>query len=165
MFLGFSNFLILGLIAAGTLVILFFILRRSQPRQPLQLLLETPQPTLDQQDVQTLLPLLLLENDFPAFSEILSLVLARFPLSRFLAQDEFRSALTEAQRHALQSGNPSLFVWAMCRIVQTFLEDPDVEFETRPHLSGLVDKFLNEVESYRVPAPPTGATQVPESRS
>ena len=137
---------------------LLFLLAQVLLRRPWQLKPTGIQSLLDQEslaeqelelelDQEYLVPLVIYEEDHPAFGNIIRLVLESFPLGRFLEESDFRKALTSLRNSVFQSSNPQELVSTMCVIVNTFVRDPDVEYQCRPHLKVLVDQFLREVEN------------------
>ena len=144
--------LLLALTAA-----LLFILAQFLLRKPWQLKATGIQSLLDQDsiveqelelelDQEYLVPLVIYEDDYPAFGNIIRLVLESFPLGRFLEEDEFENALISLRNSVFQSSHPKELVSTMCEIVNTFVRDPDVEYRCRPHLEVLVNQFLEEVD-------------------
>ncbi len=94
-----------------------------------------------------LMPLLVFERDYPSFIAILSLVVSRFPISRFTAYDEVRSALAFLREASFNGGEPKQISSVMCVVVNAFVNDPDVEYELRLKLPELLNKFLDEMSS------------------
>ncbi|RPJ86696.1 MAG: hypothetical protein EHM18_04890 [Acidobacteria bacterium] len=94
-----------------------------------------------------LMPLLVFERDYPSFIAILSLVISRFPISRFTAHEEVRSALAFLGEASFNGGEPKEISSVMCVVVNAFVNDPDVEYEFRLKLPELLNKFLDEVSS------------------
>jgi hypothetical protein len=149
------NYLPLLLAFTGALI---FVLVQVLIRKPWQLKATGIQTLLDQQgladqelelelDQEYLVPLVVYEEDYPAFGNIIRLVLESFPLGRFIEQDDFEEALVSLRNSVFQSSPSQEVVAIMCVIVNTFVRDPDVEYRCRPHLKVLVDQFLREVES------------------
>lgn len=93
-----------------------------------------------------LVPLLAYEEEYPSFGNIVGLVLQKFPLSRFLGEDDFRQALEYLRSSVFETSDRGNLVAAMGVIVNTFVRDPDVEYHCRPHLKALVVQFLEEIE-------------------
>lgn len=98
-----------------------------------------------ERDQEYLVPLLAYEEDYPAFGDILGLVLEKFPLKHFLRQPDFEKSLYYLSNSVFQTADRGDLEAAMCSIVSTFIGDPDVEYHCRPHLRVLVDQFLKEV--------------------
>ncbi|MEE8348305.1 MAG: hypothetical protein V3R94_01960 [Acidobacteriota bacterium] len=96
-------------------------------------------------DHEYLVPLMAYEEDYPTFGRILELVLKSFPLQRFRRERDFEKALNFLHDSVFQASHSEDLAWAMSHIVSTFVRDPDVAFECRPHLEDLLDKFLKEV--------------------
>ncbi len=149
------NYLPLLLAFTGALI---FVLVQVLIRKPWQLKATGIQTLLDQQgladqelelelDQEYLVPLVVYEEDYPAFGNIIRLILESFPLGRFIEQDDFEEALVSLRNSVFQSSPSQEVVVIMCVIVNTFMRDPDVEYRCRPHLKVLVDQFLREVES------------------
>lgn len=136
---------------------LLFILAQFLFRRPWQLKATGIQGLLDQDslaeqelelelDQEYLVPLVIYEDDYPAFGNIIRLVLQNFPLGRFLEEEDFEEALVSLRNSVFQSSHPQELVSTMCEIVNTFVRDPDVEYQCRPHLEVLVNQFLEEVD-------------------
>jgi hypothetical protein len=136
---------------------LLFILAQFLLRRPWQLKATGIQSLLDQDslaeqelelelDQEYLVPLVIYEEDYPAFGNIIRLVLESFPLGRFLEEEDFEEALVSLRNSVFQSSQPQELVSTMCMIVNTFFRDPDVEYRCRPHLEVLVNQFLEEVD-------------------
>ncbi len=143
-FLSYFDLLLISLVAAAALLGIFLARRRWNTRPTrLRLLLATENPP--HASSQRLVSLLVFEEDFPSFCEILGLVLEKFPLERFEVNPEFRAALEFMDRAAYRTTDPLPRKSAMCVIVRSFLDDPDVEYHCRPLLSTLVDQFLVEI--------------------
>ncbi|MFB3902954.1 MAG: hypothetical protein ACE15E_05830 [Acidobacteriota bacterium] len=94
-----------------------------------------------------LMPMLVFERDYPSFIAILSLVISRFPISRFTTQEEVRSALAFLREASFKGGDPREISNVMCVVVNAFVNDPDVEYELRLKLPELLNRFLDEVSS------------------
>lgn len=141
--LSYFHLLLITLAAAAALLAIFLARRRwnSRPTR-LRLLLEGEGTEYSQR----LVSLLVFEEEFPNFCEILGLVLERFPLSRFESEPEFQAALEFLDHAACQPAAGERRKAAMCHIVRSFLDDPDVEYRCRPRLSPLVDQFLVEID-------------------
>ena len=138
---------------------LLFILAQFLLRRPWQLKATGIQSLLDQDrlseqelelelelDQEYLVPLVSYEDAYPAFGNIIRLVLESFPLGRFLKDNDFEEALVSLRNSVFQSSHPQELVSTMCEIVNTFVKDPDVEYGCRPHLEVLVNQFLEEVD-------------------
>jgi hypothetical protein len=136
---------------------LLFILAQFLLRKPWQLKATGIQSLLVQDslaeqelelelDQEYLVPLVVYEDDYPAFGNIIRLVLESFPLGRFLEEEDFEGALVSLRNSVFQSSHPQELVSTMCMIVNTFVRDPDVEYRCRPHLEVLVNQFLEEVD-------------------
>ncbi len=136
---------------------LLFILAQFLLRKPWQLKATGIQSLLGQDslaeqelelelDQEYLVPLVIYEDDYPAFGNIIRLVLESFPLVRFLEEEDFEEALVSLRNSVFQSSHPKELVSTMCEIVNTFVRDPDVEYRCRPHLEVLVNQFLEEVD-------------------
>lgn len=132
---------------------LLFILAQVLIRKPwktkpsgIQNFLHQENPVKSKVDHEHLVPLMVYEEDYPTFGNIVKLVLENFPLKRFLQEKDFEKALTYLNGSVFKSADPRDLAWAMCQIVNTFISDPDVEYRCRPHLKALVNQFLDEVE-------------------
>ena len=135
----------LVLIALG---ILLFIGRRRSAASAGELhrLLDSARTSEPLGDSHHLVPLLLYEKRFPAFCQILSLVLKQFPLQRFLQRSDFRQALDLLAANPFSETDSENPISAMVVVVEVFLSDPDVEYRCRPRLRTLVNQFIREVE-------------------
>ena len=101
-------------------------------------------------DHEHLVPLMVYEEDYPAFGRILELVLKSFPLKRFLHEKDFEKALNYLHDSVFKASTSEDLVWAMSHIVNTFVSDPDVAFKCRPHLENLLNQFLEEISPPKV---------------
>lgn len=93
-----------------------------------------------------LISLMIYEEAYPAFGEIIELVLTRFPLRYFSQKSGFDNALHYLHDSVLEESNSKDLVWAMAHIVNTFVSDPDVASECRPYMEPLVAQFLEQTE-------------------
>ncbi len=145
-FVSYSTLFLVFTAALLLLTAMFFIRRRkwSAPTK-LQVMLAKPRMPRDQLDY--LVPLLVYEESYPRFCEIVSLVLQHFPLERFLTGQEFRSALVFLRKAAFSEPGRESVTTAMSVLVSSFLSDPDVEYRCRSQLRPLVDLFLQEIAS------------------
>ena len=145
------SYLVLAIAAASLFLLALFLLRRRWSLHPLglQALAETRDVDLEERETyrEYFIPLMLYEGKYPSFGRILSLVFGRFPLSRFLQEEQFESALTFLRDSAFESFDGRRVVTAMAVVVRSLSEDPDVEFQCRQHLSGLIAQFLQEIEA------------------
>ena len=145
-------YLLLALTGALLFILAQFLLRRPWQLKPTGIQSLLDQESLAEQELELeldqeyLVPLVIYEDDYPAFGNIIRLVLESFPLGRFLEESDFQEALISLRNSVFQSTNPQELVSTMCVIVNTFVRDPDVEYRCRPHLKVLVDQFLREVE-------------------
>jgi len=96
-------------------------------------------------DHEYLVPLMVYEEDYPAFGRILELVLKSFSLTRFRHEKEFEKAIKYLHDSVFKASTSEDLIWAMSHIVNTFARDPDVAFECRPHLENLLNQFLEEI--------------------
>ncbi|RPI25819.1 MAG: hypothetical protein EHM61_13395 [Acidobacteria bacterium] len=143
------GYLLAATLAAGTIILFAIILRRQLavrvaecPFPP-----DTHQVREHEFYTEFLMPLLVFERDYPSFIAILSLVVSRFPISRFTAHEEVRAALAFLREASFNGGNPKEISSVMCVIVNAFVNDPDVEYEFRLKLPDLLNKFLDEVSA------------------
>ena len=145
------SYLVLAIAATSLLLLALFLLRRRWSLHPLglQILAETRNVDLEEREAyrEYFIPLMLYEEKYPTFGRILSLVFGRFPLSRFLQEEQFKTALTFLRDSALEPFDGRRVVTAMAVVVRSLSEDPDVEFQCRQHLSGLIAQFLQEIEA------------------
>lgn len=143
--LSYWHLLIVGL-AAFAFFLVVFLFRRRWNTRPTRLRLLLNQPSEDLESIQRLVPVLIFEDQYPAFCEILGLVFERFPIKRFEESPDFHRALHYVTESAFRQVDSRHLKAAMCEVVRLFLDDPDVEYSCRPLLSVLVDQFLHEIE-------------------
>ena len=136
------------LVFTATLLLLGLIIaiRRGTPRNPTKLEKLLARPGLPENQVRYLVPLLVYEEPYPRFCEIVSLVMENFPLERFLAEEEFRTALDALTDSMFSKSGTQGTRTAMSVVVSSFLSDPDVEYRCRTQLRPLVELFLKEIE-------------------
>ncbi len=139
--------LLLISLAALAFFVAVFLFRRRWNTRPTRLRLLLGQPSDELESRQRLVPILIFEDQFPAFCEILGLVFERFPIERFDRSPDFHRALHYVSESAFQQVDARHLKAAMCEVVRLFLDDPDVEYNCRPLLSVLVDQFLREIEA------------------
>ncbi len=108
----------------------------------------------EEPDHEYLVPLLVYEEEYPTFGKILELVLKSFPLKRFRQDRGFDRALGYLHDSVFKTSDSQDLTWAMSHIVNTFVSDPDVAFECRPHLETLVPRFLKEISRPHDPGQP-----------
>ncbi len=143
--------LLLAFTGALLFILAQFLLRRPRQLKSTGILSLLDQESLAEQELELeldqeyLVPLIIYEDDYPAFGKIIRLVLETFPLGRFLEESDFQEALISLRNSVFQSTNPEELASTMCVIVNTFVRDPDVEYRCRKHLKVLVDQFLREV--------------------
>ncbi len=143
--------LLLAFTGALLFILAQFLLRRPWQLKSTGILSLLDQETLAEQelalelDQEYLVPLIIYEDDYPAFGNIIRLVLETFPLGRFLEESDFQEALISLRNSVFQSTNPEELASTMSVIVNTFVRDPDVEYRCRTDLKVLVDQFLREV--------------------
>lgn len=141
------GYLLGATLAAGVIIILVIFLRHRLAAR----IAECPFPPDTHQVrehefyTEYLMPLLVFERDYPSFIAILSLVISRFPISRFTAHEEVRSALAFLREASFNGGEPKEISSVMCVVVNAFVNDPDVEYELRLKLPDLLNKFLDEI--------------------
>jgi len=139
---------VIAFTAALALLLLTFLLKKpwqGKTKGILGLLNHRHTPR-DQSNEEYLLPLLVYEEAYPAFGEILGLVLEQFPIKRFLNIEEFEKALYYLSVSVFHTAERKDLISAMSVVVTTFIRDPDVEYHCRPHLKPLVNQFLEEAE-------------------
>lgn len=145
------SYLLLTIAVALLFLIAVFLLRRRWRLHPtgLQALARAraDDPTERETYREYLIPLMLYEEECPSFGRILSLVLGHFPLSRFLREEQFQSALTFLRDSAFQPFEGRRVAPSMAVVVRFLMEDPDVEYQCRKQLSGLLHQFLQEIEA------------------
>jgi len=112
----------------------------------LEILLATGGATKDELCHEYLAPLLLYEEEYPSFTNILSMVLSKFPLERFTGEDDFQEALVYLRDSVFKSPNREQIVSAMCQVVSGLVRDPDVEYTYRERIHTLVENFLEEIK-------------------
>ena len=147
MSIGYLHLVLIFTVALVFILVQFFA-RRPWLLRPtgLQGLVDQADPRQRELYHEYLVPLLVYEEDYPAFGNILGLVLLKFPLDRFLEDEQFREALTRLRDSVFQDSSTKDEMGTMCEIVNTFVKNPDVEYECRTHLHRLVSQFLREVE-------------------
>ncbi len=141
--------LLLVVSATVVLVAILISLRRRWFPNPscLQRLLNRKDCGNQEEYHEYIVPLLMYEETYPAFGNILALVLARFPLTYFLRQEDIRSALTFLGAAVFQKAARQDVILAMSVIVKCLATDPDVEYQCRPNLSSLVNQFLKQIKA------------------
>ena len=82
------------------------------------------------------------------------MVLKSFPIKRFRQERDFDRALGYLHDSVFKASDSQDLIWAMSHIVNTFVSDPDVAFECRPHLETLVARFLEEISRPHDPGQP-----------
>ena len=141
-------YLLLAFTSALSFVLIQFLLRK--PWQPqcsgLQSLIRRDSPLENDLYHKYLVPLLVYEEEYPSFGNILGIVFQKFTLEQFLPKKGFQEALTYLRDSVFKRSNQPEPVQAMCLIVHTLIRDPDVEYACRPHLKSQVDRFLKEME-------------------
>lgn len=139
--------LLLAFAAALVLVLVQILSKRNRRNQgtELQKLLANGKTEEGELYSDYLVPLLLYEEDYPSFANVIGLVLHRFPLERFLREQEFATALTYLKDSVFQPSNRRRKVSAMCSVVNSLVSDPDVEYSCRDRIHALVDRFLEEI--------------------
>ena len=100
---------------------LLFILAQILLRRPWQLKPTGIQSLLEQEsladqelelklDQEYLVPLVIYEDDYPAFGNVIRLVLESFSLGRFLEESDFQEALISLRNSVFQSTDPKELV-------------------------------------------------------
>ncbi len=145
-FVSYSTLLLI-FITALLLLALILVIRRRNPAEPSQFQEMLAEPRIPEDQLKYLVPLLVYEESYPRFCEIVSLVLEHFPLERFLEGKEFRTALVFLENSAFSESSRQSVTSAMSVLVSSFLSDPDVEYRCRSQLRPLVELFLQEIES------------------
>ena len=135
----------LALIALGIFVVIGRR-RSAASRGELQQLLDSARAGEPLEDSHHLVPLLLYEKRFPAFCNILVLVLKQFPLQRFLQRSDFGQALDFLAANPFSDTDSEDPIPAMVVVIEVFLSDPDVEYRCRPRLRTLLNQFIREAE-------------------
>ncbi len=144
--LSYSSLVVLILLALTFIVVVY--MRRGRWRAVpggLQSLQRSNQRTQREIYHDVVVPLMLYEEKYPAFGEILVLVLDRFPLEEFLKDDEFETAIQFLAAGVYGQPAESELESKMCAVVRAFVSDPDVEYQCREALHPLVDRFLAEL--------------------
>lgn len=147
-FIGYSDAL-LALASALFILGLIYSIRKRWRAQPqgLQSLFRRNPGKRKEAYHDLIMPLMIYEEAYPAFGEILAAVLDRFSLDHFRRDPEFETALKYLADSALSKRREDAVVAAMSTIVKLFLADPEVEYRCRPELGALIDRFLKEIES------------------
>ncbi len=120
--------------------------RWNTPPTRLRAVLSREEAELGSEDTDSLAPLLLYEERYPAFADIIGLVLSRFSLDRLLRGKRFRDNLAFLSHATCREERPEHVQAAMCQIIHALLEDPDIEYRCRPELQELIDRFLTQLE-------------------
>ena len=146
--------LLLAFTAAVAFVLIQLLLQNRRQTRPSRLysLVRQSSSADGQLYHDYLVPLLVYEEDYPAFMNILGTVLTRFPLERFLQEEPFKNALADLQNGVFQSSNEQRIIQTMSLIVNAFLSDPDVEYRCRRRLKPLIYQFLKEIDADPVSA-------------
>lgn len=141
-------YLLLAFTCALSFVLIQILLRKPwQPqRSGLQSLIRRDSPLENDLYHKYLIPLLVYEEEYPSFGNILGIVFQKFPLDQFLSEKGFQEALTYLRDSVFKKSTQPDQVEAMCLIVHTLIRDPDVEYACRPHLKSQVDRFLKEMD-------------------
>ena len=141
-------YLLLAFTCALSFVLIQILLRKPwQPqRSGLQSLIRRDSPLENDLYHKYLIPLLVYEEEYPSFGNILGIVFQKFTLDQFLPEKGFQEALTYLRDSVFKKSTQPNQVEAMCLIVHTLIRDPDVEYACRPHLKSQVDRFLKEME-------------------
>ena len=142
--------LLLIFTAALLFIVLQVLLRKPWRSRaaPIQALLNKTEASEKDLHEQYLVPLLAYEEEYPVFGSILGLVLERFPLSRFLQEEDFSRAFTFLRDSVFETTDRGNLAAAMGIIVHTFVRDPDVEYHCRTELKPLLDQFFTEIENH-----------------
>lgn len=157
---SYAELLLLQAAAAVVLLGVFLIIKRwAPPPGELQSLLRGAPPELPSSTVDHLVPLLVFEDRYPGFSNIVGVVLRQFPLAQFLEDETFKSNFTYLSQAGSEVLDPQRIRLAMCHVVYHLLRDPDVEYHCRPQLAGFVEDFLAEIEKEELLEP---EQQLPE---
>jgi len=143
------GYLLLVTLGTGLIVLLLVVFRRNLANRVVGCPFPADTHQVREHEFYTefLMPLLVLERDYPSFIAILSQVISRFPISRFTVNDDFRSALAYLREASFNGGDPREISNVMCVIVNTFVNDPDVEYDLRLTLPDLLNKFLDEIST------------------
>jgi len=143
------GYLLGATLAAGAIILLVVFLRQKLASRVSECPFPPDTHQVREHEFYTeyLMPLLVFERDYPSFIAILSLVITRFPISRFTTHEEVRSALAFLRQASFNGGEPKEISSVMCVVVNAFVNDPDVEYELRLKLPDLLNKFLDEVSS------------------
>jgi hypothetical protein len=141
------GYVLLVLLAAAIFLLLIFLSRRRLKTRSLRCASLGSESAIEEHQFYTeyLMPLLVFERDYPAFTAILALVLREFPISRFAVKEEFRSALAYLRAATFNGGDRNRVPIVMSVVVNAFLSDPDVEYALRLELPQLLNKFLREI--------------------
>ena len=146
LFVSYSTLLLIIFLAALLLLALMLVFRHRSRTEPSKLQEMLAEPKVPEDQLGYLVPLLVYEESYPRFCEIVSLVLEYFSLERFLKGQEFRTALVFLQDSAFSKSSRQSVTTAMSVLVSSFVSDPDVEYRCRSQLWPLVDLFLQEIE-------------------
>ena len=112
---------------------------------PLEKAISDSPDDIQEEQLDLLLPLLLFEEHFPAFGEIVALVICRLGVNEMAQGAAFNEPAEYLAKAAFSDSWESSIRGALCHIVRGFLDDPDIEYSCRPELARLVDQFIDEV--------------------
>jgi hypothetical protein len=137
-------------IAGGSLAVLLliYLARRRQINRisPLQAALDKIQPPLEPEQLELMLPFLVIEERFPSVGRILALVIRRRGFPVLTRNQSFTEPAQYLAQAAFSAGDEKTIGGALCHIVRGLLDDPDIEYNCRPELPELVDRFIEEID-------------------
>ena len=137
--------------AVAFLLVQLLLQKRRQPRPSRLYSLVNQSSSADGQLYHDyLVPLLVYEENYPSFMNILGTVLTKFPLEYFLQEENFKSGLVNLRNGVFHSSNEQTISQTMSLIVNVFLSDPDVEYRCRRRLKPLIRQFLKEIDTKRL---------------
>ena len=144
--LDYVDLLLIAGAALSVLFVLFHLRRKDLSRvSPLEAALAKSQDAMQQEQLDLLLPLLVLEERFPAFGQILALVIERRGIEQVAGNPAFLEPARYLAQAAFSDSKQQPVGGALCHIVRGFLDDPDVEYCCRPELPHLIDQFIDEI--------------------
>jgi len=145
--LDYVDLLLIAGAALSVLFVLFHLRRKDIARvSPLEAALAKSRGVMQQEQLDLLLPLLVLEERFPAFGRILALVIERRGIEKVAGNPAFLEPARYLAEAAFSNIEQRSIGGALCHIVRGFLDDPDIEYCCRPELPHLIDQFIDEID-------------------
>lgn len=139
-------YFLLAFVLALFAVLLFLRMagQHSRDKSHYRTLLSKPRTRLEPFEDE-FVSILTYEDRYRPFTDILGLVLQKFPARRFSDDPDFCSAVRFLALAAFRPADRVAAESAMCAVVYLFLDDPEVEYRCREELSPLLDAFLTSL--------------------